>query len=316
MFNARHVTDRARTILVTAVTARSQNRVVSVVIQKNKTPSSILPGRGRKLHTRQFFIMLLIWLSVASPRVVFADDFLVPGVDFSKLVLQKGAWCRYIVVDEALGQIDSTEIYVAIPGGETTPQGQAYWVELKSGQVGAGADESEVLKLLILERITEFYEGDLFGDFVLKLYIKKGARPVDEEDPAEFEEFSTIVPTADSSWVTVSGVSVSTAAGDFTCMKKTRSVRTEQEIPTGKIKLIKKAQDDYTVWFCADVPVFRMAKCLIERSRETDTVPKLAGIPASGVKESWTAAELVAYGFDAKPILPIESDSRSTGGRP
>jgi hypothetical protein len=254
-------------------------------------------------------MMLLVWLSAISPELVCADDFLVPGVDFSKLDLKTGAWCRYLVVDEALDQIDSTEIYVAIPESEMTPQGRAYWVELRSALVGAAPDESEVLKLLILERITEFSEGDLFGDFVLKLYIKRGAGPVENKDPNEYEQFSTIVPTADSSWVTVSDVPAGTSAGNFTCMKKTRSVQTEQEIPTGKVKLIKKARDDYSVWFCADVPVFRMAKCLIERSRETDTVPRLTGIPASGVKESRTAAELVAYGFDAKPILPTDSDS-------
>jgi len=131
-----------------------------------------------------------------------------------------------------------------------------------------------------------------------------------EEDPSEREEFSTIVPTADSSWVTAPGVPVSTEGGHFACEKKTRSAQSDQEIPTGRVKLIKKARDDYTVWFCSELPVFRMAKCVIERSRETYTVPRLTGIPASGVKESRTAAELVAYGFDAKPILIVDSNNK------
>jgi hypothetical protein len=261
------------------------------------------------LHISRVCIIVLTWLSIAGAEAA-ADDFLVPGADFSKLVLETGAWCRYLVVDEALGQTDSTEIYVAIPADEMTPRGRAFWVELESALRGAGPGESEVLKLLILERITEFSEGDSFGDFVLKLYIRTGAGPVEEKDPGQYKEFSTIVPTADSSWVTVSDVPVSTTAGEFACMKRTRSARSEQEIPTGKIKLIKKARDDYAVWFCADVPVFRMARCLIERTRETDTVPRLAGIPASGKKESRTAAELVAYGFDAKPILSTATESQ------
>ncbi|UCH82699.1 MAG: hypothetical protein JSW50_09470 [Candidatus Latescibacterota bacterium] len=262
------------------------------------------------MSTKRFGIAMLLCLSVTAAGTVIADDFLVPGVDFSKLDLRTGAWCRYIVVDEALNQIDSTEVYVAVVDAEDTRQGAAYWVELKSGLIGAGPDDGEALKLLILERITEFSEGDSFGDFVLRLYIKRGANPMAEEDPREHEEFSTIVPTADSSWVTVPNVPIGTPGGEFTCEKKTRSVRTEQEIPTGKIKLIKKARDDYSVWFCADVPVFRMARCVIERSRETDTVPRVTGIPSSGVKESRTAAELVAFGYDAKPMLITDPDSR------
>ena len=40
-----------------------------------------------------------------------AESFIVPGVDFSNLTLEEGAWCRYLVSDEALGQVDTTEIY-------------------------------------------------------------------------------------------------------------------------------------------------------------------------------------------------------------
>ncbi len=271
----------------------------------------MLTSHARNLsRTRTVLLVWLLWMSTVMTPAAAADDFLVPGVDFSKLVFKTGAWCRYIVIDEALDQTDTTEVYVGIPGSEMTPDGRAYWVELESVPVGAGTGRSEVLKLLILEQITEFSEGDSFGDYVLRLYIKSGASPVEEKDPGEYEEFSTIVPTADSSWVTVAGVPLSTTAGEFTCTEKTRSARTVQEIPTGKIKLIKKAADDYAVWFCSDVPVFRMAKCVIERSRETDTVPRLAGIPASGKKQSRTAAELLAFGFDAKPILSAATESK------
>ncbi|MEJ2722062.1 MAG: hypothetical protein P8181_13135, partial [bacterium] len=255
-------------------------------------------------------LLALVWLWTVGPSPARADDFLVPGVDFSKLVLETGAWCRYLVVDEALEQTDSTEIYVAIPGKEKTAQGPAYWVELRSTPLDGDAGRAEVLKLLVLERITEFSEGDSFGEYVLKLYIKSGAGPVEERNPREYEEFSTIVPTADSSWVSVPGVPVSTAAGDFICTEKTRSVRTEQEIPTGKITLVKKVRDDYAVWFCGEVPVFRMVKCVIDRTRETDTVPHLAGIPASGKKHSKTAAELLEFGFDAKPILSTPTENK------
>ena len=50
---------------------------------------------------------------------------------------------------------------------------------------------------------------------MLKLYIKRGARPVEEKDPRSYEDFSLVVPTAESSWSTADGVAAETAARHF-----------------------------------------------------------------------------------------------------
>jgi hypothetical protein len=255
-------------------------------------------------------IGILLWFVAVPGTATSGDDFLIPGADFSQLVFKEGAWCRYLVLDQALGQTDSTEVYVGVPASEMTPRGRAFWVELASKPIGTGNEGGEVLKLLVLESIRDFSEGDSVGKLVLRLYIKKGARPAEEEDPEQYEDFALIVPSAESSWESSPDVLVKTAAGEFRCTKKSRSVRDKQEIPTGKVKIIKKSRDDYTVWFCDEIPVFRMAKCVIERSRETDMVPRIAGIPVSGRKHSATAAELTGLGFDAKPILSHGSAGR------
>jgi hypothetical protein len=239
-----------------------------------------------------------------------AENFLIPGADLSQLVLKEGAWCRYLVIDEALGQTDSTVVYVGVPASEMTQKGGAFWVELASKPKGGGEEDGEVLKLLVLEAISGLSQGDSVGAYVLRLYIKKGARPVEEEDPSRYEDFSLIVPTAESSWEISPDVPTEVLGESLTCTKKTRSVREDKEIPTGKLSLVKKARDDYSVWFCDEIPVFRMARCVIERSRHTYTVPRIAGVPVSGEKNSRTTAELVEFGFDAKPVLPHGSPSR------
>jgi len=250
------------------------------------------------------------WITAYAGTAGAAENLLVPGAEFSQLVLEKGVWCRYVVVDEALGQVDSTELYVGLPAMETTPRGRAYWLEVLSRPVGGGEEEQQILKLLVLEGITGFAEGDSLGDYVLKLYIKKGARPAEEKDPGGYEDFSLIVPTAETSWTTVDGVPAETAVGQFTCTKKTRTVESDQEIPTGKTRLIRKSRDDYTVWFCRDVPVFRLVKCEIERARETEIVPRIPGVPVGGKKQSRTTAELTGFGRDAKPILRVDARNR------
>jgi hypothetical protein len=235
------------------------------------------------------------------------ENLLVPGAEFSQLVLAPGAWCRYVVVDEALGQVDSSEVYVGLPAVENTARGRAFWIEILSRPVGGGQEEGQILKLLVLEGITGFSDGDSLGGYVLELYIKRGARPVEEKDPRSYEDFSLVVPTAESSWSTADGVAAETAAGRFVCAKKTRTAESHQEIPTGKTRLIRKSRDDYTVWFCDDVPVFRMVRCEIERSRETEIVPRIAGVPVGGKKLSRTTAELTGFGRDAKPILRVDA---------
>jgi hypothetical protein len=238
------------------------------------------------------------------------ENLLVPGAEFSQLVLRAGAWCRYVVVDEALGQRDSTEVYIALPASQSTASGRAFWLELATRPLGSPEDEGEVLKLLVLEGITKLSEGDSLGQYVLEFYIKKGDRPPEEKDPRTYEGFSLIVPTAESSWTASDGIAVATRAGRFSCTEKRRSAESNQEIPTGRFKLLRKSRDDYVVWFCEDVPVFRLVKCVIERSRETEMVPRIPGIPVEGHKYSKTTAELTGFGMDAKPRLSVPSSNR------
>lgn len=244
----------------------------------------------------------------AQPASTPGAGFFIPGVDFSKLVLTEGAWCRYRVADEALGTVDSSEVYIGVPSSEMTPQGLAFWVELETRPVGATSDDAQILKLLVLEAIRSFEEGDSLGEYVVRLYNKNGSDPPQEEDPKKFKRFSLVIPTTDSSWVATPDVPTETASGSFRCIKKERVVVENKEIPTGNVTLVRKARDDFTVWFSDDIPVFRMAKCMIIRVRETETVPKIKGIPDSGRKESKTTAELVEYGYDASPILSVGSD--------
>ena len=264
------------------------------------------PGKGLIVKTRILVISILLFAGAPAGTSGAENSFLIPGVDFSKLVLEEGAWCRYRIADEALGLTDSSEIYVGVPSSEMTGEGPAFWVEIETRPLGAGTAEAQIMKLLVLERITSFAVGDSLGDYVVRLYNKSGTNPPREEDPKAFKRFSLVIPTTDSSWAATPDVPTVTAGGEFTCIKKERVVVDDKEVPTGNVTLIKKARDDFKVWFCDEIPVFRLARCEIVRVRETETVPAIKGIPASGRKDSRTTAELVAFGYDARPILPLE----------
>ncbi|MFQ5511726.1 MAG: hypothetical protein ACE5EO_07755 [Candidatus Krumholzibacteriia bacterium] len=260
----------------------------------------MIPRRARRV----LITAVLVSIFAAAPAAA-VEDFLVPGVDLTALAFEEGAWCRYVVTDEALGQVDSTEVYIGVPAAVETESGRAYWVEIESSPRGAGAEEREIMKLLVLEAISGFANGDSLSHYVLELYIKSGGRPAEAEDPMELTDVSLTSSAGDSSWVTSDTLAVVTAGGKFRCVKKERSLASRREIPTGNIKLIKTARDAYAVWFSTEIPVLHLVKCEIERMRETDTVPRISGIPAGGRKESRTTAEIIAYGHDARTLLPI-----------
>ncbi|NIO02573.1 MAG: hypothetical protein GTO42_10580 [Candidatus Latescibacteria bacterium] len=208
-------------------------------------------------------------------------------------------------MDMALGIVDSTEIYIAVPSHCNTPSGGAYWVEIESKPAGAGVEDSELFRLLVSEAITRASPQDSLVDYVLEFYIKKGSDSIKAEEPARLRDFP-LGPNADSEWALVPGVTVSTPAGDFSCEEKSRSIVHEKEIPTGRVKLVEKRNDRWTVWFSQGVPIFHLVRCSIERSKETETVPAIPGIPSSGKRESQTVAELVGFGYDAEPIISVD----------
>jgi hypothetical protein len=247
-------------------------------------------------------------MCVVLPSIAFSieEKFIIPGVDFSRLDLTAGAWCRYLVVDKALGIDDSTEVYIGLPARVKVSQGTATWVEIQSKPYGGGAEEEEVYKMLILDSITQVSAQDTLVHYVIQFYIKKGIEPVTAEDPARLRDFPLGPPTSKSLWIIEPGVAVTTPAGDFSCEIKKRAVVTEKEIPAGSIKLVEKRNDRWAVWFTDEVPIFHLVKCRIERSKETKAVPEVPGIPSSGKRESETIAKLLGFGHDAKPILQIE----------
>jgi hypothetical protein len=266
-----------------------------------------LKKTGRSSHIK-FACILLAYLTFALPSGAAAteDNYFLPGVDFALIDFAPGAWCRYLVVDKALGIDDSTEVYFAIASCEMGPEGDAYWVEVQNKPRGAGTEEAEIYKLLIDASIKRASSQDTLVRFVSRFYIKKGNEPLAAEDPARLRDFSLGLPTSKSQWIIEPGVTVKTPAGDFSCEKKQLAVVTEKEIPTGRIKLIEKRNDRWAVWIAQEVPVFHIVRCLIERSKQTQAVPEVPGIPSSSRRESETVVELLAFGYDAEPLVRIE----------
>jgi hypothetical protein len=188
------------------------------------------------------------------------DSFLLPGVALSDAEFVTGSWCRYLVVDEIMGALDTTTVYIAVTGE---------------------------------------------GQYISELYIKRGSGAVEPADPADLEQLTLSHPTSDSDWVLSAGVTLETPQGRLLCDHKHLVVEDKREIPMGRVTLIKNDSDVYDVWFCEDVPIFRVAKCVIERLRDSRTVPSVPGIPNKEREESRTTVELVGFGSDAVERIRI-----------
>jgi hypothetical protein len=241
----------------------------------------------------------------AAPADSGEDSFLIPGVALSDAEFRVGAWCRYLVIDEIMGGRDSTTVYIAVTGVTRTATGEAYWVELESGAAGAAARDRESASALISSDINDFSPGDSLCQYIIELYIKRGTGAVEPADPAELERLTLSNPTSDSEWALSADETVETPQGRFECSRKHLAVEDKREIPMGRVTLVKNDADVYDVWFCDDVPIFRVVKCVIDRVRESRTLPAVPGIPDKGREESRTTVELLAYGSDAQSKIKI-----------
>jgi hypothetical protein len=128
---------------------------------------------------------------------------------------------------------------------------------------------------------------------------------VEPADPAELERLTLSSPTSDSEWKLSAGEAIETPQGRFECNRKHLTVEDKREIPMGRVTLVKNDSDVFDVWFCDDVPIFRVVKCVIDRVRESRTVPSVPGIPDKGREESRTTVQLLGFGSDAKSTIDI-----------
>jgi hypothetical protein len=244
-------------------------------------------------------------LPASGARGAEAESLLLPGIDLRHADFKVGSWCRYVVTDEAMGETDSSEVYMAIVGRETTPGGAAYWLEIESGPSGAPEEEREIARALVDERVRTMAEGDSLYHYVTRLYIRKGRGPVETGDPRDLKRLTIVSPTTESDWKTEPRVVVKTPAGELSCDMRHFESDESRDVPTGRVTLKQRRTDRVRVWVSPAVPIFHLAKCDIERTRESKTVPPVRGIPDAGPKRSRTTSVVVAYGQGAKARLSI-----------
>jgi len=246
-------------------------------------------------------------LLCAAGAVAAADigAFVLPGVDPADINLQPGRWCRYLVIDEAEGVADSSSFYVAVLGRRDVDGDEAYWVETETGPEGAGSADREVTRALVSAKIKGYAYGDSLYRYVHELYIRKGNEPAEAADPLDLKRLTLAHPTSESDWTRQPGITVPTPMGSIITDRKQMTVEDSRRIPTGRVTLVRHNVDRFSVWSSRDVPVFSLVKCVIERSRESKTVPAVPGIPVEGARESKTTVLLTAFGTDAKPLIEI-----------
>lgn len=240
----------------------------------------------------------------AVSRAAETESLLLPGIDMRVIDLQVGAWCRYRVIDEAMGQSDTSTVYIAVISRVTTATGSAYWLEVESIAPGAAPSERDVARALVDERIRSMAPGDSLHHFISRYQTRKGDGPVQEGDPKQLRRLSMASPSSPADWKTQSGRSVQTPAGTFVCEQRSFEATESRDIPSGRVILKQKRSDRVEVFTSSKVPIFHLVKSEIERTRESRTVPPVRGIPEAGPKTSRTTSLLVAHGTGAKPLIP------------
>lgn len=233
------------------------------------------------------------------------ESLLLPGIDLRSIEFTVGAWARYRVIDEAMGQSDTSTVYLAVVGRETTPAGPAYWLEVENIAPGASAPEHDVARALVDARIRSMSPGDSLHAYISRLYTRKGDGPVEEGDPRQLRRLSMASPASPSDWKTEPNRSVDTPAGTFVCERRSFVATESRDIPSGRIILKQERSDRVDVFTSPSVPIFHLVRSEIERTRASRTVPPVRGIPESGPRKSRTTSLLVAHGTGARSLIRV-----------
>ncbi|HEX5132289.1 MAG TPA: hypothetical protein VFX92_07370 [Candidatus Krumholzibacteria bacterium] len=239
------------------------------------------------------------------PGAVVAADtgtLLLPGVDIRDVDFTVGDWCRYLVIDEAMGETDTSEVYLAVVGRDKGRD--AWWLEIESGPAGAAAEDRDAARFLVDGSVRNMTPGDSLYHYVSRLYIRRGQGPVETGDPRDLTRLTIVNPTSETDWVATPGVEIRTPAGKFTAELRQFENDVSREIPAGRVKIVQRNMDRVQVWRSPEAPVFHLVRCDIERVRETRTVPAVQGIPEAGPRQSRTTSVLIARGTGARPLLP------------
>lgn len=242
-------------------------------------------------------------LPVGTARAADAESLLLPGIDIRSIEFKVGAWCRYRVVDEAMGQADTSEVMLAIVGRESTPDGPAYWLEVETAPLGGSDDERDFSRVLVDDRVRTMAAGDSVYHFVRRFYVKKGKGPVEAGNPKDLKRLTVVSPASRSDWKVTPGRRIKTTAGDIDCELRQFKTDESRDVPAGRIVIRQRRVDGVQVWVSPAIPVFHLARCEIERLRESKAVPPMRGVPDSGPRTSRTTSEIVSYGTGAKARL-------------
>ncbi len=239
-------------------------------------------------------------LPVGSARAADAESLLLPGIDIRSIDFAVGTWCRYRVVDEAMGQADTSEVMLAIVGRESTPDGPAYWLEIETSPLRGSDDDRDFSRVLVDDRVRAMAPGDSVYHFVRRFYVKKGNGPVEAGDPRDLKRLTVVSPASRGDWKTTPGRRIDTTAGAIDCELRQFETDESRDVPAGRIVIRQRRVDRVQVWVSLVIPVFHLARCEIERLRESKAIPPVRGVPDSGPRTSRTTSEIVSYGTGAK----------------
>lgn len=248
-------------------------------------------------------VIVALFFSTAAAESL--ESFLLPGIDIRRAELDAGKWCRYLVVDEADGISDSMIVYVAVLGTENIDGMEWFWLEFESAPVGSGADDHDVTRVLLSSTIQDLSRGDSLYHYVREMYVRRGTEPVSAADPRDLKRLTLTDPTSDDDWHIGEPESLETRMGPIVCARKELLLEESREIPAGRVKISQYRRDHFVVWTSQEVPIFGLVRCIIERERESKTIPSLPGIPEAGRRTSRVTTVLLGHGDDARPLITI-----------
>jgi len=212
-------------------------------------------------------LFMLLFISIQSGEVYGRVDFILPGLFLDSLSVRESCSVRYLVVNEAFGEKDSTELMIDYdPHSGDLPEIRILSMPLAGGQ------EDTFLVRISFKRLPEnIHSPDEFRDCIEEILFKSGDQPLRHPTEEELKKvgFNELFskPGFNEGPVSMKGELVKTSLGDFKCKVREFKRVTKKKVRLGGIDALKMDEIHVTLWKSVEIPIFNLVKSRIERRR-------------------------------------------------
>ncbi len=233
--------------------------------------------------------------SEGAEAAVSNTDFLIPGLDFSRVSFKRGAAIEYLVISEAYGVRDSSKVRMSV----LRSNDDLVKLEIISSAWSSRSEEALFLRILFSDSLKEAESEEELYSFIISVEVRKGDEPfrkATEEEIKDFELGDLFLKSGEAEREELENELVSTPAGDFHCEVYRHRREKMERVNLGGNDALRLERETSFLYLSGEVPISGLVRS--ETARESRTELDIPGIPDGTSRSKKTYLESILIDFE------------------